>query len=353
LRERNRLGCLEYEEAYLPDSDARFVLQWILRARDVANPALNYCALKGGAFDASNKVWRLEMDDAVLDRRFTVNAKMVVNACGVWADRLNAQFGISTPYKHVFSKGVFIGIRRNDWHNTPIVTPGNYFTLIPWGPVSLWGPTETLIESDDEGFTAKPDDVRILLEEYKQHFVRPMRPGDIVSLRCGVRGLAVPQSARPARLSESLSRKCVIHPDRSLPWISIHGGKLTGAIDVAVRAAKAIAERLPTPAPITQTEEPVTTPGLDAFPGLADRVPCARMCVGEGCWTLDDYLRRRTNIAQWVARGGLGASNENAAYLERLAEVFPASRLHDSRTVMSNYQRQIEKKFDRVVLGAL
>ena len=38
----------------------------------------------------------------------------------------------------------------------------------------------------------------------------------------------------------------------------------------------------------------------ERFPGLAEEVPSARSCADESCWSLEDYLRRRTNISQWV-----------------------------------------------------
>ena len=58
------------------------------------------------------------------------------------------------------------------------------------------------------------------------------------------------------------------------------------------------------------TREPVT----EEFPWVGT-VPSAAWCRDhEHCHTLDDYLRRRTNIAQWTPRCGLGADSE---YRER------------------------------------
>ncbi len=52
-------------------------------------------------------------------------------------------------------------------------------------------------------------------------------------------------------------------------------------------------------------------------------MPSARQCAeNEMCWNLEDYLRRRTNISQWIARGGLGLQNENLPHLKNLAKIF-------------------------------
>ena len=350
LLNANSKNCYEYEEAYLPESDARFVLQWILRARNAANPALNYCQIESGEFDSSKRLWNLDIEDSILGRQFSVRAKLVVNAAGVWADALNDRFGIETPYRHLLSKGVFIGLRRDPSHTTPLILEKDdqdCYAFIPWGPISLWGPTETFTPSVQDGFSISSDDVRMLVEEFDKHFAVPLNPEDVVSLRCGVRGLAVPRSTRQAR-SQSLSRKYVVHRDRDIPWVSIHGGKLTSCVPIADAAAGVISQSIhPSmpPSPLPECIEPET----ESFPGLEERVPSAVGCANESCWSLQDYLRRRTNIAQWVPRGGLGSLNENAAHLERLSEVFLKPDEKSARAEVRAYQKEIETKYDRVL----
>jgi glycerol-3-phosphate dehydrogenase len=349
-------NCFEYEEAYLPDSDARFVMQWILRGRGIDNPALNYCAARGGHFERDSREWRLDVEDLVLGRQMTARAKLVVNAAGVWTDAVNDQFGIDTPYKHILSKGVFIGIPRHPSHQTPLIFAGegerDCFSLIPWGPIALWGPTETLTADTREGLAVSIGDVRMLLEELNRHLARPVQPDDIVSFRCGIRGLAVRRSTHNVRHSLHLSRKYVVHRDGQAPWISIHGGKLTSCVPIAHAAADAIRRSIsPTGMPLACPNNRAAAPELEAFPGLEERVPSAQWCANESCWTLEDYLRRRTNIAQWVSRGGLGGANENAARLEHLAAVFTHGDSRDARAAVHAYQKKIETAFDRVVAG--
>ena len=344
-------NCYEYEEAYLPDSDARFVIQWILRARNAANPALNYCHIQGGHFDSQSRHWTLDIEDLILGRQTSVRAKVVVNAAGVWADPLNERFGIETPYKHVLSKGVFIGLRRDPSHNTPLIVEKedrDCYAFIPWGPISLWGPTETFTPNLQQGFAVTSEDIRLLVEEYDKHFAKPFGPEDVVSLRCGVRGLAVARSTPQAR-SQSLSRKYVVHRDRDVPWVSIHGGKLTSCVPIADAAVATIGECVSPstpPSPLPECAEPQ----MESFPGLEERVPSSLSCAKESCWSLQDYLRRRTNIAQWVPRGGLGSLNENATHLESLSHAFSNGDSNSPRARVREYQRDIEMKYDRALL---
>jgi hypothetical protein len=88
---------------------------------------------------------------------------------------------------------------------------------------------------------------------------------------------------------------------------------------------------------------------LEAFPGLSEKIPSARSCAEESCWSLDDYLRRRTNISQWVSRGGLGRFNENVAYLEHISNAFTTGDSFSPKAAVANYQQQVEARFDRVL----
>jgi glycerol-3-phosphate dehydrogenase len=70
----------------------------------------------------------------------------------------------------------------------------------------------------------------------------------------------------------------------------------------------------------------------------------------EHCYTLEDYLRRRTNIAQWVPRGGLGAASENIESLKRIARVFCQSD-HAANDALDKYQRSVREHHDDVLAG--
>jgi glycerol-3-phosphate dehydrogenase len=347
-------NCFEYEEGYLPDSDARFVLQWILRARDADNPTLNYCPVKGGHFDLSTGLWTLYVEDRILARQYSLRARLVVNAAGVWTDTLNKQFAIETPYRHALSKGVFLGLRRDPSHDTTLIVEKDdtdCYAFIPWGPVSLWGPTETFTSSPNEGFAVTKEEVESLVDEYSRNFARPIRPEDIVSLRCGVRGLAIPRSVRQhAQHSQSLSRKYVVHHDDMLPWVSIHGGKLTSCVSIANSAVKAVRRSVrPSLLPRSMPQPLPMTPELETFPGLDEKVPSSRSCAEESCWSLEDYLRRRTNISQWVARGGLGRRNENVPYVEHLSKAFATDESFNPQAAVAAYRREVESRFDSVL----
>lgn len=350
-----------YEEASVAPSDARFVLGWILEQQNCFEQiALNYCQLKGGRYDFADKHWHLEIADSILGTETVVKTKCVVNAAGVWTDNLNRQFGMDSPYKHALGKGAFIGLKRHPNHlSTLMVETVEYegcLGFFPWGPISLWGATETRVNEPDDGFSIEPSDVRFLIKELNRHLSKPISTEDIISLRCGVRPLPVKRTFSETGETIHIPREYKIYADQAIPWISIYGGKITSC----VYAAKSVGDFVnsfglkPRSVPTTAQSFDYTGAELEEFPNLAEKVPSARWAADhEMCWNLDDYLRRRTNISQWVACGGLGFENENLTYLTDLARVFCENDEEAAKAAINSYKRKIKNEFDKILANSV
>lgn len=359
LRLEKLSPSLRYEEGLLKDSDSRFVLHWITQHQNLYQVPLNYCSVESGSFCSSSRRWHLQLRDQLGGKDISAGARCVVNCAGVWTDSVNQRFGIKTPYRHVLSKGVYIGIARPKTHRKPLVFEmgdhGDVLTLVPWGPISLWGPTETLVACCTEGFTVDPRDIRFLLTHAGRHLQQPVAVKDIVSVRCGVRPLAVQQSYRKQRYPLTLSRNHQIAIDKQLPWVSFYGGKLTNCMAVARALQCHIASRIGLPGSTSiRAPEPVSPAEQSiGFPGIQQPVPTPAWCKRhEFCHTLEDYLRRRTNIAQWVPREGLGKHDEHLPFLRRIALELSDQNHRSAEAALSHYRQQVERRFDRVLAHA-
>ncbi len=346
---------LSYEEAVVGPSDCRFVLSLIASACSLDSPAFNHCPLTGGEFDRSRRLWRLEVDDRISGSRHTLQARRVVNAAGLWAGPLNRAMGVASSWRHVAAKGVFLGLKRLPGHqNTLIVDTGdesNSFSLIPWGPISLWGPTETVVSDPDKGFQVEPSEIRLLLAELQRHIGPRLGPEDVVSIRCGVRPLPLQVGKAPPLKTIHLSRRYILEYDAPRGWITVFGGKFTGCRSMARRAARMLCRDLKAASRLSPALDLAPPPPLEPFPGLVESVPSAAWCADrEMCWFLEDYLRRRTNIAQWIARGGIGREAENLGHLRRIAGYFCPSASAADRMVEA-YCSAVESSFDRPLEG--
>jgi hypothetical protein len=71
----------------------------------------------------------------------------------------------------------------------------------------------------------------------------------------------------------------------------------------------------------------------------------------EYCCTLEDYLRRRTNISQWIPREGLGRSNENRPLLRSLALRLSGGSHDGADRALRDYEAGVRRRFDDVLEG--
>jgi len=274
-------------------------------------------------------------------------------------DEINRAAGIDSPYRHVLSRGVSLSVPRNPLHTSHLAIEtggGTAMAYVPWGPVGMWGSTDTVHPDMDSAREIEPADIRSLLGQLNQHLASPVGPADIVSLRCGVRPVAVPRDTPVDEHSSSaLSRHHRVHADRSRRWISVYGGKLSGCTTLAREVQTRIAASIGTRAAKARGNGP----GADLagaptvrFPGLDEPVVSPSWsAANEGCRTLDDYLRRRTNIAQWIPRGGLGRHYE---YLDHLHEI--AAAIHGGDTAnaagdVDRYRQRADREW-RLIEGA-
>jgi glycerol-3-phosphate dehydrogenase len=323
-----------FEEGFLKESDARFTL----RRLPFGSPwvtARNHCEIidigrTGAGFDG--REWR-------------VAAGRIVNCGGVWADGINARFGVATHHEHHLSKGVYLLLRGGGRPDALVMDMGmNGDTLcwVPWGEVVMWGPTETSIASPT-GAVAGAEDVDFLLDRLNRYSRRRWTRADIVNVRVGVRPLAIRRGRRVAR-SLDIPRGAVVEKAPGEAWWTVFGGKLSGASDQAEAIYRSLF-REPAPRGAEREAPMPEAPVIAAFGGrrLPDPAHCRRY---EHCRTLEDYLRRRTNVAQWVANGGCGAAFEFGDDLLRVA-----GAIHDgagaAREAVRDYQRKMIHERER------
>jgi glycerol-3-phosphate dehydrogenase len=351
LLDQDRFGdSLTYEEAHLPMSDACLVSDWISTIAPSTCVAINHCELIDAQIQSAgsdSSMWTLRLKDCLLpqvkDRPLNLDvphsiqarARVLVNAAGVWADGLNQRIGLSTEHRHVFSKGVYLGLPRppklREFLAFEMGAHGDTLTYTPWGPIALWGPTETPLQSLTDAFSPNADDVQFLLKSARENLRAEYGAEDIISMRCGVRPLAVQKSYRGNDYPLDLSRRCVVDVDHEKRGMTMFGGKITSAQLQAKKAALEVQKMLGDAKPVHVGELPRAIPS-------------------DMCATLDDYLRRRTNIAQWTPRLGLGRENENRGILRQFALRFHGelgadaalSELETRADAQDNLLRQIQ-----------
>jgi glycerol-3-phosphate dehydrogenase len=239
----NAAGGFEYSDCYLYDNDARFVFNFIRKSLNYGCIAANYVASVSAHREGGK--WLTQARDEITGDTFQIRSKAVINACGPYVDTHNRMTGEQTEYHHLFSKGIHLivdQITDNQRVLTFFASDGRLFFLIPMGPKTCVGTTDTQVENPgvevtDEDRDFVLDNVNSLLD-----LDPPLSRESIIAERAGARPLAIKGTDGVADWVQ-LSRKHVIEVDDENQHLSIFGGKLTDCLNVGDELAEHI-ERL-------------------------------------------------------------------------------------------------------------
>ncbi|MDT8878351.1 FAD-dependent oxidoreductase [Halomonas saccharevitans] len=235
-------GGFEYSDAYLHDNDARFVFNFVRGALDFGTVAANYVESMGARREGD--LWVTQMRDRMDGHTFEVRSKVLINAAGPWVDQHNSLSGQQTDHRHVFSKGIHLIVPRLTDSKRVLAffaDDGRLFFVIPMGPRTCIGTTDTRVEKPEVGATE--DDIRFVLDNINTRLAleKPLGKADIIATRCGVRPLAVKPSGGDDRDFLNLSRKHAIDIDAEMGHLSIFGGKLTDCLNVGEEVVEEVA----------------------------------------------------------------------------------------------------------------
>jgi glycerol-3-phosphate dehydrogenase len=203
---------------------------------------------------------------------FHIRADNVVNATGVWADRIRPeelQSEAEVP-RIAPSRGTHVTIAHADLPlNAGAIVPaggGRTIFALPWLGRSLVGTTDNNYEGELDHVQPAPEDIAYLLAAVNEFFDVALGVGDLTGAFAGVRPLI---STGDARKSVDISRKAELY-ETSSGMITITGGKLTTWRRMAKLAVDALVERDGRYAPCRTHEIPL---GQMIEPDRLTRVP--------------------------------------------------------------------------------
>ena len=196
---------------------------------------------------------------------FPIRAASVINATGVWADRIRPEelHSEAEVPKIAPSRGTHVTVAHAD---LPIeagaIVPageGRSIFALPWLGRSLLGTTDNNYSGDIDHVRPSREDVDYLLEAANAFFGTELGTEDLVGAFAGVRPLI---SSGDSRKSVDISRKAELY-ETSSGLITITGGKLTTWRRMAKLAVDRLVERDGRDAPCRTHEIPLGEP-IDA-----------------------------------------------------------------------------------------
>jgi len=304
--------------------DARLVLTVLAEAERFGAVPANQ--VEATALTADGALVR----DAENGDELAVRAANVVNATGVWADRLRpeelhdeAEVPVIRPSRgtHIVLPAELLPV------NAGVIAPaggGRTIFVLPWLGQTLVGTTDNDYDGDIEHVRPADADVRHLLESLNAFFSTALGGDDVAGAYAGVRPLI---SSGDPKKSVDISRKAELY-ETSSGMITITGGKLTTWRRMAKLAVDRIVERDGRDAPCRTHEIPlgmaVDAAGLERVEGVPE--DSYAQLAGRYGYAARDVLMlaaERGELAQPIVPG----------HPDLLAEAVHAARREQARSV--------------------
>jgi glycerol-3-phosphate dehydrogenase len=311
--------------------DARLVLTVLAEAERFGAVCANGCEVTE-LVEENGRACGVRVRDTLGGGELVVRADTVVNATGVWADRLRPgelQDEAEVPRIRP-SRGTHVTVSHD---KLPLVSGaivpaggGRSIFALPWLGSTLVGTTDNDYDTEDlDHIRPAEEDIAYLLEATNAFFGSSLTHGDLTGAYAGVRPLI---STGDPKKSVDISRKAELY-ETSSGMVTITGGKLTTFRRMAKMTVDAIVEREARDAPcrtheipLGQAVEPDSLPRVEGVPEEA-----YAMLAGRYGYTAHDVLAvaaERGELAQPIVADGPP---------DLLAEAVHAARHEQARSV--------------------
>jgi glycerol-3-phosphate dehydrogenase len=204
--------------------------------------------------------------EAESGERIEVEADNVVNATGVFADRIRPEETIEEEDVPRISpsRGTHVLVDRADLSTgeAACIVPageGRAIFALPWYGRTLIGTTDNDYDGDVDHPRPAEEDIGYLLDAVNEFFAVSLGPGDLVGAYAGVRPLI---ATGDPKKSVDISRKAELY-ETSSGMLTITGGKLTTWRRMAKQTVDRVVERERREAPCHTAEIPL---GMEARP---------------------------------------------------------------------------------------
>jgi glycerol-3-phosphate dehydrogenase len=228
-------GGIAYWDAQF--DDARLAIALMRTVFDLGGVAVNYVGVDALVVE-NGRIVGVRARDAESGERFSVAARVVINATGVWADRLR---WLEDPHARPLlrpSQGVHVVVERDFLPGTdamlvPRTADGRVLFVIPWQGKVLIGTTDT--PRDDVASEPAPlaGEVDFILAAAGAYLVRAPTRADLRSVFVGLRPLL-----GGAGRTSALSREHLVEVSPG-GLVTITGGKWTTYRRMAAEAVDA------------------------------------------------------------------------------------------------------------------
>ncbi len=208
--------------------DARLALNLAQTALEQGATMLNYFPVTALNGNANNTIESISVTDAETSEVYHVNAKVVINATGIFTDKILKMKDPKHKKTVIPSQGIHLMLERSFLDSDtalmiPKTSDGRVLFIIPWHDKVIAGTTDTLIKKPKIEPVPLEAEVDFILETINAYLTKKASRSDVLSVFSGLRPLAKPKKDETNTKEVSRSHKIILDDN----MVSIVGGKWT------------------------------------------------------------------------------------------------------------------------------
>jgi glycerol-3-phosphate dehydrogenase len=206
--------------------DARYAISLLRTFQDLGGVAVNYVEAVG-LLKRDGKIVGIQARDCEEDVTFDLQAKVVVNASGVFTEEVLAMDGVAAESLLAVSQGTHFVLPHSFLPgNTALMIPktadGRVLFAIPWHESTIVGTTDVPVDGASVEPRSMAEERKFLLEHIARYFGRRPRAEEILSMWSGLRPLVRKGGGKTSKLSRDHT---ILVSNSGL--VTVTGGKWT------------------------------------------------------------------------------------------------------------------------------
>ncbi len=218
-------GGVLYEDGQF--DDARFAINLAQTAIKQGATILNYTNVIG-LIKENNIVHGVVIEDTYNQKKYTVKASVVINATGVFIEKILALDEANSKQILSPSQGVHIVVSNKFFNGTnalmiPKTKDGRVLFAVPWHGKVVIGTTDTIVNNIKEEPIALQEEIDFIIDHFNMYNKITITKKDVLSVFVGLRPLI---KKKEVKSTASLNRDHVILISNA-QLITITGGKWT------------------------------------------------------------------------------------------------------------------------------
>ncbi|HKK39415.1 MAG TPA: glycerol-3-phosphate dehydrogenase/oxidase [Cryomorphaceae bacterium] len=244
IKEEGLRGGVIYQDGQFDDSRLAINLAQTIAEND--GVIVNYFRVVNLLKNSDSMVEGVQAVDVESEKEYSIGAKAVINATGVFVDEILKMDDEDAKRTIVPSQGVHVVLDREFLSgDSAILIPrtddGRVLFAVPWYNKVVVGTTDTLVDEPSLEPRALEEEVRFILSTAGRYLTRAPSRADVLSIFAGLRPLVAPKS--DSKKTKEISRGHKINVSLS-GMLTMTGGKWTtyrkmgeDAIDQAIIVA--------------------------------------------------------------------------------------------------------------------